>query len=253
MNEAMIVGIILMAFAVLAVHELGHLIIGLQQGFRFELFVVGPLGIKRENDKVKIYLNKNLGYYGGVAATSPIDDSPENAKKFAKILLAGPITSLVFAIVSFLLAYFIGNPLGKLFFSGGAISIAIFLATTVPSKTGMFFTDRKRYQRLSTPGKDQDVELAMLRIMGGFSKNNSYKNIDQNDISILVSDELPFIKFYGLFNLVCQQLENNKIVDEEVLEQYENCSKKMSKSIVSAFNKEIEKYKEKLNIDPKFE
>ncbi len=243
------VGIILMAFVVLAVHELGHLIVGLQQGFRFELFVVGPFGIKRENDKVKVYLNKNLGYYGGVAATSPINDSPENAKKFAKILLAGPVTSILFAIVSFLLAYLIGKPLGILFFSGGAISIAIFLATTVPSRTGMFFTDRKRYQRLSTPGKDQEVELAMLRIMGKFSNDNNYKNIDKNDIDILISDELPFIKFYGLFNLICMQLENNKVVEEEVLEQYETTSKEMSKSLIKVFNKEIEKYEKKFKIE----
>lgn len=246
----MTVGIILMAFVVLAIHELGHLIIGLQQGFRFELFVVGPLGIKRENNKIKVYLNKNLGYYGGVAATSPIDDSPENANKFAKILLAGPITSVLFAIVSFLIAYLVGKPLEILFYSGGAISIAIFLATTVPSRTGMFFTDRKRYQRLLTPGKDQEVELAMLRIMGRFSNDNSYKNIDENDINILISDDLPFIKFFGLFNLVCQQLEKNKVVEEDVLKQYETTSKEMSKSIVKAFNKEIEKYKEKLKIEP---
>ena len=40
-----------MAFVVLGVHELGHLIAGLVQGFRFELFVVGPLGIRREEEK----------------------------------------------------------------------------------------------------------------------------------------------------------------------------------------------------------
>ena len=45
----MIIGIIFIAFIVLAVHELGHLIAGLINGFRFELFVVGPLGFKREN------------------------------------------------------------------------------------------------------------------------------------------------------------------------------------------------------------
>ena len=205
--------------------------------------------LKEKIDKVKIYLNKNLGYYGGVAATSPVDDNKDNAKKFAIVLLAGPIASVLFAIVCFVCAYFAGKPLGIIFYTGGLISIAIFFATTVPSRTGMFFTDRKRYQRLVNPGKDQQVELAMLRIMGKFSMDNSYKNIDKDDINVLVSDELPFIKFFGLFNLICFQLENNGVVEEEISRDYESLSKKTSKNLVIAFNKEIEKFEERLKTE----
>ncbi len=246
----MMIGIVFITFIVLAVHELGHLIVGLLNGFRFELFVVGPLGIKREQDKVKIYLNKNIAYYGGVAATSPADDNIDNAYKFAKILLAGPIASVLFAIICFVIAILVGKPLGIIIYAGGAISIAIFLATTIPSRTGSFFTDRKRYQRLVNPGKDQQVELAMLRIMGRYSKDNSYKNIDKNDIKVLVSDELPFINFFGLFNLICFQIENNGVIEEETSREYENNSKKMSKNLVIAFNLEIEKLKERLKTEP---
>lgn len=241
-----IIGIVLMIFVVLGVHELGHLLVGLAKGFRFSLFVVGPLGIKRDQDKIKVYLNKNLGYYGGVAATTPPDDHPDNAKKFAQILLAGPIASVLFAILCFVIAYVSGKPLGMIFYTGGLTSIAIFFATTIPSKTGMFFTDRKRYQRLVTPGKDQEVELAMLKILGSFSKNNSFKDIDKNDIQTLASDEIPFIKFFGLFNLVCYQLELQGAVEEETSIAYEEQAKKMSKDLVTGFNKEIEKFTERL-------
>ncbi|MEL7251791.1 MAG: site-2 protease family protein [Bacteroidota bacterium] len=191
----MLAGIIVMGFVVLGVHELGHLLVGLMNGFRFQLYVVGPLGIKREEDKVKIYLNKNLSYYGGIAGTSPQNDSADNAKIFAKILLAGPIASILFAILCFLLAFLVGKPLGVIFYVGALISIAIFLATTVPSRTGLFFTDRKRYQRLVTPGKDQEVELAMLSIMGKYAQDNSYQNGE--GMYIHPSGELlapPFIK-----------------------------------------------------------
>jgi hypothetical protein len=249
-KSIMMIGIVIMALIVLAVHELGHLIVGLWLGFRFELFIVGPLGIKRENDKVKVYLNKNLGYYGGVAATSPIHHDKENAKKFARILLAGPIASILFAIVCFAMAYLADKPLGIIFYVGGITSIAIFFTTTIPSRTGMFFTDRKRYQRLVNPGKDQEVELAMLNILGQFSKDNSYKNIDKKDINILVGDELPLVKFYGLFNLVCYQLEHTGFVDEETSRDYENHSQKISKNVVKAFNKEIENYKNKFKPEP---
>lgn len=244
----MMIGIFVMAFVVLAVHELGHLIVGLVNGFKFELFVIGPLGIKKENDKVKIYFNKNLGYYGGVAATSPVDDIKDNAKIFAKILLAGPIASILFAFFCFVISSLIGKPFGIIFYGGGIISIGIFLATTIPSRTGMFFTDRKRYQRLVTPGKDQLVELAMLKIIASYSKYESYKYFDENDIDLLVSDELPFIKFFGLYNRVCFELENNGVIGEKTSFDYEDHSKMMSKNLVVAFNKEIEKLKERLQI-----
>lgn len=245
----MILGLFIIAFIVLAVHELGHLIAGLMNGFRFELFVVGPLGIRRENDQVKVYLNKNLGYYGGLAATSPRDDNRDNAKKFARVILAGPIASILFAIACFVIAWYIDKPLGIIFYSGGLISIGIFFATTIPSKTGMFFTDRKRFQRLITPGKDQMTEIAMLKIMGKYSKDNSYKNVDREDINTLISDDVPFIKFFGLFNLICFKLENNGVIEENVLKEYEDLSKNMSKSFVTVFNKEVEKIRKKMKID----
>ena len=241
-------GTVIMAFIVLTIHELGHLLAGLWQGFRFELFVVGPLGIKREDEKVKIYLNKNLGYYGGVAATSPRDNSSDNGKKFARLIIAGPLTSLVFALICFLLAYWLDKPWGAVFFAGSMISAAIFLVTTVPSSTGMFFTDRKRYQRLITPGKEQDVELAMLHIMGSYAKNDSYKQINIKDIKTLMADDFPFFSFYGHFNLVCYQLEINGFVEEAVLEEYKAKSAVVSKSLSNAFNLEIEKFKQKLGL-----
>ncbi|GAB5551417.1 MAG: hypothetical protein Sapg2KO_10080 [Saprospiraceae bacterium] len=242
----LMLGIIVMVFIVLAVHELGHLLVGLVNGFRFELYVIGPLGIKRENDQVKTYLNKNLAYYGGIAATSPIDNNKDNAKKFARILLAGPIASVLFAIICFVIAFLVGKPLGIVFYTGGLMSIGIFLATTIPSRTGMFFTDRKRYQRLVRPGKDQEVELALLSIMGQYAKDNSYKNIDWNDINTLITDQLPFIQFFGLFNLICYQLETNGVIEEETTKAYEKTAENMSKQMVNAFNQEIEKFKAKL-------
>ena len=243
-----IIGLVIIIHLALGIHELGHFLVGLWQGFRFQLYVVGLLGVKREEDKVKVYLNKNMAYYGGVAATSPVEASEDNAKKFANILLAGPMASLIFAIVCFLLALGDNSILRFVFFTGGLASIGIFIATTVPSKTGMFFTDRKRYQRLIRPGKDQEVELALLNIMGTFAKDNSYRNVDYKNIELLRSDQLPFIKFFGLFNAICYQLELTGTIEDEVLNDYQTTSKDLSKSMAMAFDKEIEKYKEVLQL-----
>ncbi len=234
-------GSVLAILIALAIHELGHLITGLAQGFSFQLFVIGPLGIKREDEKIKVYFNKELGYYGGVAASTPVNDDPENAKKFGNLILAGPIASFVFAIIFIVLSTNIGKPYSFTCFLTGFVSFGLFLATTIPTKTGMFFTDRKKYQRLTTPGKDQDVELATLRIIGSYSKNGGYKEVAKSDILELVTDKNDFIKFYGLFNLLCFQNEIEKEIDPTTLEEYRMISKEMSKSLVIAFNKELEK------------
>lgn len=239
-------GIVLIGFAAITAHELGHLLVGLMQGFRFELFVVGFLGVKREEDFIKWYFNKNMGLFGGVAATSPVEDDPTNAKKFARILLAGPVASILFAILCVILAFTFWNIPGLILFTGGIISLTLFLVTTIPSKTGVFFTDRKRYQRLVTPGKDQDVELAMLSILGKTSKDKSYRNIDSKDMEVLIADDLPFIRFYGLFTKVCYQLEHNGQATEEVLAAYHTAANGLSKNLVAAFDSELEGHKKKI-------
>jgi hypothetical protein len=249
-KAVMIIGAVIMIHVALAIHELGHLLTGLVLGFRFEMFVVGLLGIKRNGDKIELYFNKNLSHYGGLAATTPVVDSEKNATKFARILIAGPISSILSSIVLIGISL-ISPPLIKFsFFIGGIASLGIFLATTIPSKTGIFFTDRKRYQRLMKAGHDQDVELAILHIMCAFAKDDSYKNIDYKRILILANDVEPFIKFFGLFNAICYQIEINKFVVEEVLNDYKIASKFISKNIVAVFDLEIDKHKKKYNTEP---
>ena len=243
-----ILGVIVMAFVVLGIHELGHLLMGLWQGFRFELYVVGPLGIRREADGIKVYFNTNLGYFGGVAATSPREDHPDNARRIARIVLAGPLASLLFAGLCFAVAGLAGGPFAFVLYTGGAISIAIFFATTIPSRTGMFFTDRKRYQRLVTPGKEQQAEMALLSIMGKFAKDGSYADVKRADIDLLIADEFPFYHFFGLFNLVCWQLEHQGQVAAGVMEAYLVAAEEMPKHLVQAFDQEVDKYRQKLGL-----
>ncbi|MFY7957470.1 MAG: M50 family metallopeptidase [Flavobacterium macrobrachii] len=242
----LIVGVIIIMHFVLLIHELGHVIMGLLQGFRFELLVVGLLGIKREEEKIKIYLNKNFGYYGGLGLTVPKDDSSDNLRKFANVILAGPIASIVFAVICFFVVNYLANPYGVIVFAAGLASFGIFLATTIPSRSGMFYTDRKRYQRLIKAGKDQQVELAMLTILGSYVKNQSYKDIKKEVFDVLITDNDSFVKHYGLFNLICWQIEHEGAIDDKVKEEYNEISKKLNKNMVKSYNDEIQKYSDKI-------
>jgi hypothetical protein len=192
--------VILSTFIALAVHELGHLIAGLAQGFRFELFVVGLLGIKRSEGRVKIYLNKNAGMMGGVAATIPVVQSPENKKKFAIMILAGPLASLLYSVVSFVLLGIATSGAARGFWLvSGACSLALFFATTLPRKTGMFFTDRARFQRLISKGKASENEDALLSLITQNMIDSSSKNISLEKARLLRTDDDAIVRFWGCY------------------------------------------------------
>ncbi len=95
----------LLYFLVVAVHELGHLLTGLAMGYEFYLYVVAFFGLRREDDgSIKPYFNKDVGSFGGVAATFPKANQEFRADDFSKVVIAGPIVSLVLAIVCFAVA-----------------------------------------------------------------------------------------------------------------------------------------------------
>jgi hypothetical protein len=183
----------------MAIHELGHLLAGMAQGFRFELYVVGPLGIKREQGKIKVYLNKNVAMMGGIAATIPTSQHPDNRKRFARLILAGPLTSLIYGLICIGVAYFSLTLTAFFLYVTGACSIALFLATTLPTKTGIYFTDRARYFRMISKGKEGDSEEALLQIIAQSVVDNHHKNISLQNVLTLQQDETAFMKFWGFY------------------------------------------------------
>jgi hypothetical protein len=191
--------VILCPFIAILLHELGHLLAGLIQGFKLQLFVVAFLGIKRVDDKVVFYFNKDLQFFGGIAATSPQKITNYLKKQFAYILIAGPLSSLNFG----LLFLFLFKTTDSIFNSSigiiGIISSGLFLATTLPSKSGVFFTDRKRMQRLLDKGRVGEIEYSFLKTTSQLLIDAHYKNISLEDLKIIQSDDEPIIQFWGYY------------------------------------------------------
>ncbi len=185
--------------AALAAHELGHLLTGLAQGFRFELFVVFLLGIKRTDKGIRVYLNKDFGYMGGVAATVPVKASPHNRRKLAYTVAAGPLTSLLFAGICLILVLYTKNVLWTFWLVAGATSFSLFFATTLPYKSGIFFTDRARFQRLISKGSEGKAEEALLELIAQSTIENSYKKISLENARLLQTDKETFVRFWGYY------------------------------------------------------
>jgi len=184
-------------FSSLIVHELGHLITGLLLGNKFQLFIVGLLGVKNENEKIKIFLNKDFGLFGGIASTTPKNNSIDNFKNFELILIAGPIFSIAYFAITAILFLVLDTKFSPFFGLASITSFGIFLATTVPEKTGLMFTDRKRFQRLRQKGITQDAEFALITTITQIQLNNSFRDIDISKTDIIERDNEMIMKFWA--------------------------------------------------------
>ena len=205
---------VLALFVALFIHELGHLMAGLVQGFRFQLFVIGLLGIKRVDNKIKLFLNKNIGYMGGIAATVPVGPNIKNKRKFAVLIAAGPLASLSFSILAFILfTQAVSGAARGFWFVEGASSVAIFFATTLPTKSGIFFTDRARFQRLMSKGKAGATEEALLTIIAQNVADNSCKHIPLDKAKLLQGDKDQMMRFWGHYYEFCY-FKDNKMQEE---------------------------------------
>lgn len=196
-----LVSILVAAWAALLVHELGHLLTGLAFGFRFYILVVGPLGIRRnpDTDRVQWYLNRDGRLYGGVAGTVPLETSQSLRAKFAAIVAAGPIVSFLTAALALWLGYVGANALTTDSSAGARIAVCFslivgvfsgmfFLATTIPGRTGSFFTDRARFFRLIGGGHPAAVEQATLELLVHSQSGQPYATLNQEHIALLLNE-----------------------------------------------------------------
>lgn len=144
-------------WTVLLVHELGHLLAGLAQGNRFMLFAAGPLVVRRIDGAVRVQFNRTAALWGGVAATIPeVVPGPALRANLTRVVMWGPIASLLLTLSCAALLP-LGERTVRLYLVLTALaSFGIFLATTVPSRTGRFYTDGARLRMLREGGKAAD-------------------------------------------------------------------------------------------------
>lgn len=198
-------------FVAIFIHELGHLLMGLFQGYQLQLFIVGLLGVHRKDNKIRFFLNRNLQFFGGVAATSPTEITTKIKYEYANILIAGPLFSLVFGFVLVVGSNFVLHSFSFAFAFTGIISLGLFLVTVVPNKSGIFFTDRKRVQRLLNNDRVGEIELAFITSSSKILIENGYRNLSLQDLRLLQSDNEWNVKFWGFYYEYQYQLENGNL------------------------------------------
>jgi hypothetical protein len=92
----LIIAALLMALALIAGHESGHLLAGLAVGFRPWLVMIGPLKIVREGATLRVRLNRSL--VPGLVRALPTD-ARDLRRRLAVYISGGPLASLLLGVL----------------------------------------------------------------------------------------------------------------------------------------------------------
>ncbi len=163
-------------FIVVGFHEGGHVVAGLLMGFEFRMFVVGPFLWEKENGLLKFKWNKNVNVSGGMAICLPTE-SENLSKRFSFYAAGGPIASILFSGITFLMYLAANNwtesgvtwltiPNQALFMTS-FLSLVIFVVTTLPFHAGGFYSDGARIIRFLRGGDVARFDLLLLKIIAG--------------------------------------------------------------------------------------
>ncbi len=144
------------AFVAIAIHELGHVVGGWLAGYRFHLYIVGPLRIFREGDRVRIGWNRSWALAGGLAAMTPTGKDSRPGEML-RIVAGGPAASWLLAAAGFGAAVWVSAaPVKAGLLLIGLFSLAIGVVTLVPMHSGGFNTDGARILLLVRGGAAAD-------------------------------------------------------------------------------------------------
>jgi len=217
-----------------SVHELGHILVGLTQGFKFYLFIVGPFGINRkENDKITFYIEKNASLWGGLGATIPVNEDSNNFKKFGRVLLGGPISSLIFGALCLVLGLNIDN---KFLGLTGAMALGMGVACLIPARNGAFYTDGGRWLRMHKKPETKVVEIAIWNITQSSIIKGNYFDANIEDIEVLIKDKDLRTKYLGHYYAYYYYKDHNDFNrSEKEKSEIEGLKHKVPKQMVSMF------------------
>jgi len=161
----LIIGFIICYFVAALVHELGHVVCGLLHRWKLYMLVVGPVKVYREtlDSKIKVGIEKNITLWGGAGGTFPTKKSKENVGIWGRVLLAGPLTSIVFGLAMIPFFVFTKNIFVLMLV---LMPLAMGLMCLIPTKlkTGILYVDGMRYKRIKSGGQEAREEKAIFEL-----------------------------------------------------------------------------------------
>lgn len=227
-------GALVCYFVSTMIHELGHVVCGLLHHWKLYMLVVGPVKLYRENmdSKIRIGIEKNPILWGGVGGTLPQEENPGNVKVWGKILLAGPLTSLVFGVLV-LPVFIVTKNIIVLLLCLMPIAMGAMCIVPMKMKTGLLYNDGTRYKRLRSGGREGAEERALFKLIEKTLFGGKECIYPTELVEPLLASDDPDFKYYGYYyayvNATRQELPEDAKVQ---LKNMENIRRQVSKVIV---------------------
>lgn len=223
---------LLSMFICTIVHEGGHVVAGLIQRWKFLVIVIGPIKIYRDEttDKIRLGLERNPALWGGYGGTMPKTRADAKIEVFGKILLAGPLASVIFgALIGLLMIA--GRPLFFVFLA--PVSIGMGIACLIPGvKTGILYNDGSRYMRIKKGGQPALEEQAVFdATMATFFDGNA--TIAEDGIEALTRSKDAEFRYLGhYYAYINAKTAGDSNREREQLEAMESLKESVPKSII---------------------
>lgn len=147
-------------------HELGHVLVGLTQRFKFMSLTIGPFAWKRRRDRIRFEWNKSINLAGGLAYMLPLGDERMGCR-FATFAAGGPGSSLLLAVLGGGASVWLPEGSFAELVAGatGWFSFVIFLLTAAPFRAGGFSSDGRRILTLLGKSEAARHEVTLLRVI----------------------------------------------------------------------------------------
>lgn len=156
-----LIGIILIFFLSIVVHEGGHLIFGLLSGYRFSSFRIGSLMLIKQNGKLRFKLLKLAGTEGQCLMTPPEGDNEGSAVFYN---LGGVFMNFLSAVIFCLLYFFLPYTpvLTQLMLIAAIFSFVFALLNGIPLDTGVPNDGLNTLYLLRNPGAAKALNNQLL-------------------------------------------------------------------------------------------
>lgn len=218
------------------VHELGHAVMGIILKWNFTMLVIGPFGWKYSKDKnrMSFYFEKNIAVWGGMACVIPNkEDEEKNLEDWKRILIAGPVMSILCAILSICI-FFLSDSLFMLIFALESLGVGIVCIVPLPIRAGVSYSDGYRFYRLSKRGQGKEEERALLYIATNSFIYFSDFIPERTRIMPMVKSKCNEIQYYGLYYLyLIERNEGNMIEANKIKKRMKEIEKKVSKLVLN--------------------
>jgi hypothetical protein len=160
-------------YAVVTIHELGHLLGGWLVGMRFQQLTVGPLTLRRTRRGLQLHLNPGRSWYGGGSLSVP---TATGALRYREAVMAGagPLASLVLGVIA--VGVLLRSTLSDRPLAASALavvwlalvvtvwSLASFFGNALPARVGGTLTDGAKFLALVRGGEWAERACALATL-----------------------------------------------------------------------------------------